>query len=82
MCSSDLLIIRGRFEGALRAQTLYACLDALDGILEAAGRTKGLAHSGPRWPAHLILGEGKQSSVGNGEDGSEKATSKPRKPHR
>jgi AcrR family transcriptional regulator len=82
MHGTAMLIIRGRFEGALRAQTLHASLDALDGILEAAGRTKRLAHSGPRWPANLILGEGKQSSAGNGEDGSEKATSKPRKPHR
>ena len=46
---------------------MHACLDAFDDMLDAAARSKGLAHSGPKWPANLILGEGKQSRVGNGE---------------
>jgi AcrR family transcriptional regulator len=62
MHGNAMLIIRGRFDGALRAQAVHACLDALDGVLYAA-RTKHLQHSGPKWPSTLILGEGKQSRV-------------------
>jgi AcrR family transcriptional regulator len=81
MHGTAMLIIRGRFEGALRTQTIHACLDAFDGILDAATRSKGRDHSGPCWPSNLILAEGKQSSVGNGEAG-EKRKSNARKPHR
>ncbi len=72
MHGAAMLIIRGRFEGALRTQTVYACLDAFDIMLKAAGRSKGLTHSGPRWPSNLVLGEGKQSSAGNGDGRTEK----------
>ncbi len=82
MHGTAMLIIRGQFEGVLRTQTVHACLDALDGILDAAERSKGHAHSGPAWPSTLILGEGKQSSVGNAEERSETAKSKARKRHR
>lgn len=64
MHGAVMLIIRGRFEGALRVQTVHACLDACDAIIEAA-RSNRIAHSGPKWPANLILGEGKKSRVGD-----------------
>ena len=72
MHGTAMLIIRGGFEHDLRAQTVHACMDALDGILDAAARSKGLPHSGPKWPANLILGEGKQSRVGSGDEGSQR----------
>ena len=81
MHGTAMLIIRGSFEGALRTQTIHACLDAFDGML-AAARSKGLAHSGPRWPSNLILGEGKKSSLGNGDGRNEKGKTKARKPDR
>jgi len=75
-----MLIIRGRFQGALRTQTLHACLDALDAILECA-RSKRLTPTGPQWPPNLILGEGKQSRLGNGDldQGKRKSKRKPRR---
>jgi AcrR family transcriptional regulator len=82
MHGTAMLIIRGSFEGVLRTQTVHACLDAFDAILKAAGRSKGLAHSGPKWPSNLILGEGKHSRAGNGEERSEKRKSNTRKMHR
>jgi len=82
MHGTAMLIIRGNFEGVLRTQTVYACLDAFDAMLEAAGRSNGLAHSGPKWPSNLILGEGKRSRAGNGQDRSEKRKSNTRKIHR
>lgn len=82
MHGAAMLIIRGGFEGVLRDQMVYACLDAFDDILDAAARSKGLAHSGPKWPSNLILGEGKQSRVGNGEGNGRKARIKGRKLHR
>ena len=57
-----MIIIRGQFRGELRTQTLLACLDALDAIVEGA-RTKRFVSSGPQWPSTLILGAGKQSRV-------------------
>jgi AcrR family transcriptional regulator len=82
MHGTAMLIIRGEFEGVLRTQTIHACLDALDGILEAAARSKGRNHSGPPWPTTLILGEGKQSRVGDSEEHRETGKSKARKRHR
>jgi AcrR family transcriptional regulator len=82
MHGTAMLIIRGRFEGVLRTQTIYACLDAFDAMLEAARRSNGLAHSGPKWPSTLILGEGKRSRAGNGQERSEKRKSRTRKTHR
>ncbi|MGZ4733495.1 MAG: TetR/AcrR family transcriptional regulator [Terriglobales bacterium] len=82
MHGTAMLIIRGQFEGSLRTQTIHSCLDAFDGILEAAARSKRLRHSGPRWPADLILGEGKQSRAGDGVEHEQKGKSKARKLHR
>ena len=67
-----MLIIRGEFEGSLRIQAVHACIDAVDGIVEFAARQRGLRNSGPRWPANLILGEGKQSRVGPESEGARK----------
>lgn len=74
-----MLIIRGRFQGALRTQTQHACLDALDAILECA-RSKRFAPTGPQWPPNLILGEGRQSRLGDGglDTGKRKSKRKPR----
>ena len=76
MHGTAMLIIRGGFEGELRVQTVHACLDAFDGILDSAARSKNFEHSGPKWPRTLILGEGKQSSVGNGDGGGQKSQAK------
>jgi AcrR family transcriptional regulator len=74
MHGAAMLIIRGRFEGVLRSQTMHACIDAIEAMLASAGRSKGLPNSGPKWPANLVLGEGKQSSAGNGKNGSRSRT--------
>lgn len=71
MHGTAMLIIRGRFEGALRVQAVHACVDAFEALLETA-RKKGLPHSGPKWPADLVLGEGKKSRVGSGGRGKKK----------
>lgn len=81
MHGTAMLIIRGGFEGMLRTQTIHACLDAFEGIIEAA-RSKNVVHSGPKWPPNLILGEGKQSRVGNGNGENHKGKAKPRNTHR
>jgi AcrR family transcriptional regulator len=78
MHGAVMLIIRGRFEGALRVQTVHACLDTCDAIIEAA-RSGRIAHSGPRWPATLILGEGKKSRVGDGHRHPPKKAKRPAK---
>lgn len=65
MHGTAMLIIRGNFEGALRTQAVHACQDAVETLIKAAQR-KQLVHSGPKWPANLILGEGARSKVGNG----------------
>jgi AcrR family transcriptional regulator len=82
MHGTAMLIIRGGFEGMLRTQTIHACMDAFDGILDSAARSKGHGQSGPKWPSNLILGEGKQSRVGNGDAEASKPNSKTRKAHR
>jgi AcrR family transcriptional regulator len=79
MHGTAMLIIQGGFEGVLRTQTIHACLDAFDGILDSAARAKNKAHSGPKWPSNLILGEGKQSRVGNGGGPVRKGKAKARK---
>ena len=71
MHGTAMLIIRGGFEDRLRTQTVNACIDAIDALLDSAVRAR-LPHSGPKWPSDLILGEGEQSRVG-------KATGKSRK---
>jgi hypothetical protein len=77
-----MLIIRGGFEGPLRTQTIHACLDAFDGIVDSAARSKNLGHSGPKWPSNLVLGAGPQSRVGNGETSKPAGKSNARKVHR
>lgn len=74
-----ILIIRGRFEGPLRVQTVHACIDACEAIIESA-QSKGTAQSGPKWPASLVLGEGIESRVGNvaGRGAKSKGNRKPR----
>jgi len=72
MHGACMLIIRGEFEGPLRQQTVHACLDTFDAIMECAERPKGIRNSGPKWPANLILGEGKHSRTGNGKEAVEK----------
>jgi AcrR family transcriptional regulator len=62
MHGTAMLVIRGGFEGALKTQAVHSCLDAIDAIVHAA-KSKHLPCSGPKWPATLILGEGKQSRV-------------------
>ena len=69
MHGTAMLIIRGGFEGALRAQAIHACLDTVDIVMEAA-RNGALVQSGPKWPATVILGEAEQSSAGNPDDGA------------
>lgn len=64
MHGTAMLIIRGRFEGALRVQTVHACLDSFDAIV-AAARAKRISTSGPRFPANLVLGEAEDSRIGN-----------------
>jgi AcrR family transcriptional regulator len=62
MHGTAMLVIRGRFEGALRIQAMHACLDAIDSLVYAT-KSKHESHSGPKWPSTLILGEGKRSRV-------------------
>jgi len=69
MHGAAMLIIRGRFEGALRTQTVHACIDAVESLLQAASGPQGFDRSGPKWPANLILGEGRQSRIGNSVGG-------------
>ncbi len=63
MHGTAMLIIRGRFEGMLRRQMMYACLDACEAIVADAARSKGGARSGPAWPSGLVLGEGADSKT-------------------
>jgi AcrR family transcriptional regulator len=77
MHGTAMLIIRGGFEGPLRTQAIHACLDTVDTIIAVARKGKGLASSGPKWPASLILGEGEKSRVGAG-DGVQKGSSRRR----
>ena len=67
MHGTAMLIIRGGFEGALRTQAIHACLDTVQMIVQAAARPKSFPHSGPKWPANLVLGEAERSSIGNGD---------------
>jgi AcrR family transcriptional regulator len=68
MHGTALLIIRGGFEGGLRAQAIYACMDTVENLMRAGARPKGLVCSGPKWPTGLILGEAERSSLGNGRN--------------
>lgn len=82
MHGAAMLIIRGRFEGNLKTQTVHACIDAIEATLACVRRSRVLPNSGPKWPSNLILGEGKQSSAGNGtHGGTRKNASKLAKNH-
>jgi len=61
MHGTATLMIRGGVEGPLRSQMFHACLDALEDLVR---HKRPNAHSGPRWPSNLILGEGPQSRIG------------------
>ncbi len=78
MHGTCMLIIRGKFEGALQLQAVHACLDAVEAVVECAQHGDGFPHTGPKWPTNLILGEGKQSRVGNGTDRAAGRTQKKR----
>jgi AcrR family transcriptional regulator len=65
MHGAAMLIIRGRFEGALRVQTIHACLDTIEAVLQCA-RRKQITQSGPKFPANLVLGKAEKSRVGDG----------------
>ena len=65
MHGTAMLVNRGGAEGALRAQMFHACIDAFEAIIAVAARSKDGMHSGPKWPANLILGEADRSQVLN-----------------
>jgi AcrR family transcriptional regulator len=65
MHGTAMLIIRGGFEGALRTQTMYACIDTVESIVRTAGTRKVMTLSGPKWPATLIIGEAERSTLGS-----------------
>lgn len=68
MHGAAMLVIRGGFEGALRTQAVHACIDTVELIVRSASRSKAFVQTGPKWPTNLILGEGEQSSAGNGNN--------------
>jgi len=78
MHGTAMLIIRGGFEGTLRTQAVHACIDTVELIVRAAVR-KSLVHSGPKWPASLILGEGERSSVGTNHRAEKKPAARNRR---
>lgn len=63
MHGTAMLIIRGRFEGALRRQAVHACLDGCEAIVDCMARPGAFKNTGPKWPANLILGEEYESRV-------------------
>ena len=75
MHGAAMLIIRGRFAGVLRTQTIQASIDAFEAVVRDAARSKGKARS--KWPRNLILGEGAQSRVSSADAEHPK---KPRQP--
>lgn len=70
MHGTAMLMVRGGVTGPLRTQMSHACLDALQAIVAEAARSKGKSHSGPKWPASLLLGQGVQSKVSAAEEDS------------
>jgi AcrR family transcriptional regulator len=83
MHGTAMLNIRGRFEGSLRTQTVHACLDAFEAIIDSSVRSGGKSHSGTKWPSSLILGEADQSKVnpGNHHAKRPKQKKKSKSPH-
>ena len=80
MHGTAMLVNRGGAVGALRTQMFHACIDAFEAIIAAASRSKGGMHSGPKWPANLILGEADRSQVFNprGSPGRRRGRTKPK----
>ena len=80
MHGTAMLVNRGGAVGALRTQMFHACIDALEAIITGAARSKGGMHSGPKWPANLILGEADRSRVLNprGSRGRGRRRTKPK----
>ena len=80
MHGTAMLVNRGGAVGALRTQMFHACMDAFEAIIAAAARSKGGMHSGPKWPANLILGEADRSRVLNprGRQGRGRRRTKPK----
>jgi AcrR family transcriptional regulator len=80
MHGTAMLVNRGGAEGALRRQMFHACIDACEAIIAAAARSKGGMHSGPKWPANLILGEADRSQVlsSRGNPGTRRRRTKPK----
>lgn len=67
MHGTAMLVIRGGFDGALRAQAVHACTDTVETLVRSARSSRLTLQTGPKWPKTLVLGEGKRSSVdGNG----------------
>ncbi len=64
MHGTAMLMLRGGVTEPLRTQMIHACLDAVEAIVGEAVRLKSRPCSGPRWPAHLILGEAAESKIG------------------
>ena len=81
MHGTAMLIIRGGFEGALRTQAMHTCVDTVDSLVQSAAQKQECIHSGPKWPATLVLGEGEQSHV-NGNGAQEKGRRRTRQRHR
>lgn len=78
MHGTAMLVIRGGFEGSLRIQAVHSCLDTVEVIVRAAAQSNACVHSGPKWPANLVLGEAERSSVGNGDRAKKKSRVKKR----
>ena len=78
MHGTAMLVNRGGAVGALRTQMFHACIDAFEAIIVTA--SKGGMHSGPKWPANLILGEADRSRVLNplGSHGRRRRRTKPK----
>ena len=80
MHGTAMLVNRGGAVGALRTQMFHACVDAFEAIIAAAARSKSGTHSGPKWPANLILGEADRSQVlqPGGNHGRRRGRTKPK----
>jgi AcrR family transcriptional regulator len=78
MHGTALLIIRGRFSGVLRTQTIRASIDAFEAIVRDAARNKNKTRS--KWPTNLVLGEGPQSRVNRRGAKQAKGTAKRYRP--
>jgi AcrR family transcriptional regulator len=63
MHGGAMLIIRGRVTGTLRTQMIRACAEAFETIVTSASAAKTKKHAGLKWPANLILGEGRESRL-------------------